>query len=143
MNFIAGLFLTFLPEEESFWMFVAVMNEEPYCMRSMFLENMTGTHKSLYIVEKLVKKYLPKVSRYFQRENIEISMFATQWIMTVFSSTFPFELVVRVWDVFLVEGWKVVYRVVIALLSQASSGEDLNTITVVTCPKYMLRKTRF
>jgi hypothetical protein len=125
MNFIAGLFLTFLPEEESFWMLVAVMNEEPYNMRSMFLENMSGTHKALYIVDKLIKRYLPKLSRYFQRENIEVSMFATQWIMTVFSSTFPFELVARV---FLVEGWKVVYRVVIALLSQASS--DLMELTM-------------
>ncbi|KAL3781249.1 hypothetical protein ACHAWO_011618 [Cyclotella atomus] len=128
MNFIAGLFLTFLPEEESFWMLVALMNEEPYNMRSMFLENMSGTHKALYIVDKLIKKYLPKLSKYFQRENIEVSMFATQWIMTVFSSTFPFELVARVWDIFLVEGWKVVYRVIISLLSQASS--DLMELTM-------------
>lgn len=90
-------------------------------MRSMFLEDMAGTHKALFIVDKLIKKYIPKLSKYFQRENIEVSMFATQWIMTVFSSTFPFELVARVWDIFLVEGWKVVYRVIIALLSQASS----------------------
>lgn len=97
-------------------------------MRSMFLENMTGTHKALYIVDKLIKKYLPKLASYFQRENVEVSMFATQWIMTVFTSTFSFELVARVWDIFLVEGWKVVYRVIIALLNQASS--DLMELTM-------------
>jgi hypothetical protein len=128
MNFVAGMFLTFLPEEESFWMLVAVMNEEPYYMRSMFLENMAGTHKALYIVDKLIKKYLPKLHRYFNREIIEVSMFATQWIMTVFTSTFSFELVARVWDIFLVEGWKVVYRVIIALLDQASV--DLMELTM-------------
>ncbi|KAL3803875.1 hypothetical protein HJC23_004037 [Cyclotella cryptica] len=128
MNFIAAMFLTFLPEEESFWMLVAVMNEEPYDMRNMFLESMAGAHKSLYIVDKLIKKYLPKLSRYFLRENIEVSMFATQWIMTVFTSTFSFELVARVWDSFLVEGWKVVYRVILALLNHASS--DLMELTM-------------
>ena len=55
-------------------------------------------------------------------------MFATQWIMTVFTSTFSFELVARVWDIFLVEGWKVVYRVIIALLDQASV--DLMELTM-------------
>jgi len=128
MNFIAAMFLTFLPEEESFWMLVAVMNEEPYDMRNMFLESMAGAHKALYIVDKLIKKYLPKLSRYFQRENIEVSMFATQWIMTVFTSSFSFELVARVWDSFLVEGWKVVYRVILALLNHASS--DLMELTM-------------
>ena len=48
--------------------------------------------------------------------------------MTVFTSTFSFELVARVWDIFLVEGWKVVYRVIIALLDQASS--DLMELTM-------------
>ena len=97
-------------------------------MRSMFLEDMIGTHKALYIVGKFIQKYLPKLHRYFIREDIEVSMFATQWIMTVFSSTFSFELVARVWDIFLVEGWKVVYRVIIALLDQASA--DLMDLTM-------------
>lgn len=47
-------------------------------------------------------------------------MFVTQWLLTVFTSTFPFELVARVWDSFLVEGWKVVYRVLLALLDHAA-----------------------
>jgi len=38
--------------------------------------------------------------------------------MTVYASTFSFDLVVRVWDSFLTEGWKVVYRVMLALLKQ-------------------------
>jgi hypothetical protein len=38
--------------------------------------------------------------------------------MTVHASTFSFDLVVRVWDSFLTEGWKVVYRVMLAMLKQ-------------------------
>jgi hypothetical protein len=104
------------------------MNEKPYEMRNMFLESMIGAHKALFVTDKLIKKHLPKLARYFQRENIEVSMFATQWIMTVFASNFSFELVARVWDCFLVEGWKVVYRVILALLDHASS--DLMELTM-------------
>jgi hypothetical protein len=120
MNFIAAMFLTFLPEEEAFWMFVAVMNEEPYEMRELFLENMAGTHKSLFVADKLIQKLLPKLAYHFKRESIHISMFATQWVMTIFASTFPFDLVARVWDSFIVEGWKVVYRITLALLDYAT-----------------------
>jgi len=120
MNFIAAMFLTFLSEEEAFWLLVVVMNEEPYKLRELFGEDMAGTHEVLYIAEKLIQQFLPKLSAHMEKENIHISMFVTQWLLTIYTSTFPFELVSRVWDCFLVEGWKVVYRVMLALLDFAS-----------------------
>lgn len=36
--------------------------------------------------------------------------------MTMFCRGFPFDLVTRVWDIFLFEGYKIVYRVALALL---------------------------
>jgi len=120
MNFIAAMFLTFLTEEESFWLLVVVMNEEPYKLREMFGEDMAGTHEVLYIAEKLIAQFLPKLSKQLEIETIHVSMFLTSWLMTVYASTFPFDLVVRVWDSFLVEGWKVVYRVMLSLLDHAS-----------------------
>lgn len=45
--------------------------------------------------------------------------------MTIYTSTFPFELVSRVWDSFLAEGWKIVYKVLIALLKHAQIDGSL------------------
>lgn len=159
MNFLAAMFLTFMNEEESFWLLVAVMNEvsqcivlvvyvrpprpcleishltrarshsqEPYDMRVMYSEDMGGVHESLYIIgklslwpnisiailgsttrvsnhsssiERLVQKFMPKLFKHLEREHVDISMIATQWIMTLFSSTFKFDMVSRVWDSFL------------------------------------------
>mmetsp|Transcript_3009 Transcript_3009/g.6562 ORF Transcript_3009/g.6562 Transcript_3009/m.6562 type:complete len:1062 (-) Transcript_3009:140-3325(-) len=120
MNFITAMFLTFLSEEEAFWLLVVVMNEEPYKLRELFGEDMAGTHEVLYIAEKLLAQFLPKLSKHFEEENIHVSMFVIQWLLTVYTSTFPFDLVARVWDCFLVEGWKVVYRVMLSLLEHAS-----------------------
>ena len=36
--------------------------------------------------------------------------------MTMFCRGFPFDFVTRVWDIFLFEGYKIVYRVALALL---------------------------
>lgn len=128
---VAAMFLTQFSEEESFWLLVAVMSEEPYDMRFLFAEDMAGVQETLYVAEKLVKKFLPKLGRHFENENINMSMFATQWVMTIFTSTFSFDLVVRVWDSFFVEGWKVVYRVILAIMEQAQDdllGLDMEGI---------------
>ena len=119
MNFIAAMFLTFLSEEEAFWLLVAVMREEPYYMRDLFAEDMAGVHEALHVADKVIEKFLPRLHTHFANENIHISMYATQWLMTVFTSTFPFDLVSVVWDSFIVEGWKPVYRVMLALLELA------------------------
>ena len=117
------MFLTFLPEEESFWLLVAIMNDDPYCMRELFTTDMSGSLETLFVADRLVKKLLPDLHQHLESEGINISMFATQWLMTIFSSSFDFDLVSKVWDNFLVEGWKVVYRVFIAILG--SCEQDL------------------
>ena len=48
------------------------------------------------------------------------SMYATEWFMTMFCRGFSFDLVTRVWDIFLFEGYKIVYRVGLALLKVIS-----------------------
>lgn len=46
-------------------------------------------------------------------------MFATQWFMTLFSQKFPFSIVLRIWDIFLAEGLKILFRVAVALVQTA------------------------
>lgn len=36
--------------------------------------------------------------------------------MCIFSRSFPYDIVVRIWDIFLAEGWTIVYQVSLALL---------------------------
>ena len=151
MNFIAGMFITIMSEEEAFWLLVskcgsmyqelwsfvsccqvlttlhlpivatfffypAVMNDPPCRMRGLFGENMSETHKVLYVAEKLVHHFVPKLAKHLDKENVHVTMYATQWLMTQYTSSFDFDLVTRVWDCFLVEGFKVIYRVMLALL---------------------------
>lgn len=42
--------------------------------------------------------------------------YATQWFLTLCSVSFSFEVVVRIWDSFIVEGIKIIYRVAIAIM---------------------------
>ena len=49
-------------------------------------------------------------------------MYATQWLLTIFAYSFPFPAVARIWDAFLFEGWKVVFRVALAALQGAEGS---------------------
>jgi hypothetical protein len=38
------------------------------------------------------------------------------WYMSLFSAVLPFNLFLRVFDIFLIEGWKILYRVSFTIL---------------------------
>jgi hypothetical protein len=97
------------------------MNDPPCQMRSLFEEGMTGTHKVLFVAERLIHQFLPRLAKHFDMEGIHVTMFATQWLLTIFTSSFRFDLVTRVWDCFLYEGWKITYRVMLSLLQHSQT----------------------
>ena len=102
-------------------------------MRELFAEDMVGVHEALFIADRLVQKFLPKLSKTLSKEGVNISMFATPWIMTVFTSTFPFDLVSRVWDSYIVEGRKVIFRTLLSLLEAAQHDIiNLNLENILT-----------
>eukprot|EP00586_Coscinodiscus_wailesii_P017241 CAMPEP_0172517932 /NCGR_PEP_ID=MMETSP1066-20121228/289017_1 /TAXON_ID=671091 /ORGANISM="Coscinodiscus wailesii, Strain CCMP2513" /LENGTH=449 /DNA_ID=CAMNT_0013300149 /DNA_START=59 /DNA_END=1408 /DNA_ORIENTATION=+ len=117
MNFIVAMFLTFMTEEEAFWLLVFIMNDQPCNMRNMFGSDMSQSSQVLHVGSRLIEQFLPKLAKHLHRENVHISMYATHWLLTIYTTKFPFELVTRVWDCFLAEGWKIVYRIMLAILS--------------------------
>jgi hypothetical protein len=44
------------------------------------------------------------------------SLFSTEWFMTVFLYNLPFPVALRIWDIFLFEGFHFMYAVGLALI---------------------------
>jgi hypothetical protein len=42
--------------------------------------------------------------------------FTSKWIMTLFSCFLPFDVLAPIFDMFIIDGWKAVFRIGIALL---------------------------
>jgi hypothetical protein len=42
--------------------------------------------------------------------------FTSKWIMTIFSCFLPFDVLAPIYDMFIIDGWKAVFRIGIALL---------------------------
>ncbi|KMT18449.1 hypothetical protein BVRB_2g025940 [Beta vulgaris subsp. vulgaris] len=124
MGFIAGLLLLYMSEEDAFWLLVALLKGAVNApMEGLYLSGLPLVQQYLFQFDLLVREYLPKLGEHFSQEMINPSMYASQWFITVFSYSFPFHLSLRIWDVFLYEGVKVVFRVGLALLK--SCQDDL------------------
>ena len=64
----------------------------------------------------LEKKHIPKIYDIFKRDGVYISIYASQWFLCLFSKDLKPNILVRIFDVFLFEGYKVIYRFALAFL---------------------------
>jgi len=116
MGFIVGMFLSYMPERKAFKMLRHIMLSEPWSMNEQFKPGMPGAQLLLHQYEVLLMKHIPDLATHLNKENVVPSMYATQWFITVFTYNFPFDIVVRVWDIFLLDGWPIVHQMAIAIM---------------------------
>ena len=116
MGFVAGMFLMYMDEDSAFYSFYSTLQFPPTPLRPLYFEDMLEVQRKLYILNELGHLLASQLWAHLEEESVHPSMYATDWLMTLFTRGFPFELVTRVWDVFLNESYKVIYRVCLALL---------------------------
>ena len=114
MGFIVAVFLTYMDEESSFFMLHSLMKK--YDMEGFYLPGFPILKKTFYILLNLEKKFIPKIYELFKKEGMIPSMYASEWFICLFSRNLEFNSLVRIFDVFLLEGYKVIYRFALAFL---------------------------
>jgi hypothetical protein len=122
MGFVAGLFLTYMPEDKAFFTFYATLTRRKCPLRMIFLPKLVEMQVMLHVIDRLGQLFLPRLWQHFTSEGVHVTMFFTEWAMAFFCRGFSFELVTRMWDVLLLEGrLKMVYRVSLAILQHVES----------------------
>lgn len=116
LNFIAAPLLLYCRDEEAFSLLVKLMKTDN--MRSMFLPDMPGLHIRLYQFDRLVEDRLPAIHVHLARVGVNSSMYASQWFLTLFAYKFPVSLVVRIFDIVLLDGLDSVLKFAIALVQK-------------------------
>jgi len=116
MSDITAFLLMYIPEEDAFWIVVSILTDPKYNLRGRFLPEFPMLQQSFWIFEKLLKKHLPKVAKHLDKENVMTTFYATKWFLTVFLDAFPFPITVRIWDLFILKGYDMVYSVALGIL---------------------------
>jgi hypothetical protein len=110
MGFIVGIFLMYFSEEESFWLLRQLMQGEKYQLAGLYMPGFPLLHEWFFIFSELMKEITPKCHLHLSHLEISPFFYATEWFMTLFSYKLPFDILLRVWDIFLYEGPKMLFR---------------------------------
>lgn len=114
MNFIVALLLLYMNEEEAFWMLVTII--EDLLPKDYYTGNMLGVNVDTAVFSGLVADKLPRIHQHLQKLDCEISHLVVQFFLCIFINALPLEATLRVWDAFVFEGGKILFRVCLALL---------------------------
>ncbi|KAI0273404.1 RabGAP/TBC [Gloeopeniophorella convolvens] len=82
-------------EPLTFWCFVEVMDR----MKQNFLRDQSGMKKQLSTLQQLLQVMDPELYRHFEKTDGLNLFFCFRWILIAFKREFPFEDVLRLWEV--------------------------------------------
>jgi len=118
MSSVASLLLMYMTEEEAFWSLVSLMEHEKYQFRGLFLPSFPLLYRNYAVHESLLHEELPKVHSHFNVEGLTSSMYSTKWFLTIFSGNIPFPMLVRFWDLVLLNGYYIIHSFAIHVIRQ-------------------------
>ena len=137
MNFIVGALINFINIEKiSFWIFLSFIDNLE--LNLLFLKNMPDYLIRIYQLNFYIKTYFPQLSNHFKKNQINPHLFFSKWILTIFSSNLPFDILYKVWDVFIIDKWKAIFKFCLIFLNLMK--KDLIKMDLNSFSKYFRNK---
>ena len=116
MNFIAGALINFIDDEERcFWIFLSFIDNID--MNNLYTKNMPDYSIRVYQLNYYIKEYFPELSIHFKKHQINPDVFFSKWILTIFSNYLPFDVLYKVWDVFILDKWQAIFKFSLMILN--------------------------
>ncbi|KAI0714853.1 rab-GTPase-TBC domain-containing protein [Earliella scabrosa] len=114
MGPLAATLLCYYEPERAYASLVRL--HDSYSMHSIFSPGFPGLLEAIYVQERLTEKMLPAVYASFKKHMVSTTSYATKWYITLFANSVPFQLQLRLWDAFLLEGHDTFVVVAVALV---------------------------
>ncbi|KAM4621972.1 TBC1 domain family member 2A isoform 2-T2 [Polymixia lowei] len=114
LNRLAAIALLVLQsEDDAFWCLVAVV--EAIMPQDYYTKNLSASQADQRVLKGFMAEKLPRLTAHFEEHNIDVSLITFNWFLVVFVESLPSDILLRVWDAFLYEGTKVIFRYALAL----------------------------
>ncbi|XP_028091869.1 ecotropic viral integration site 5 protein homolog isoform X1 [Camellia sinensis] len=114
MNFFAGLLLLMMPEENAFWTLVGVLDDY---FDGYYSEEMIESQVDQLVFEELMRERFPKLVKHLDYLGVQVAWISGPWFLSIFVNMLPWESVLRIWDVLLFEGNRVmIFRAALSLM---------------------------
>jgi len=115
LNSIAAVFLAHnITDSEAYWILKYIFKKKHF--DDAMLDNFAKVQLLTYQLEIYMRNYLPEIIDHLGENGINVSYFATQWFITMFSYDFELSHLTKVWNLFFIKGWKMIIRIALSLL---------------------------
>ncbi|TRM64764.1 rab-GTPase-TBC domain-containing protein [Schizophyllum amplum] len=115
MNLITStLLLVYGDEEDAFWVLAAMI--ERLLPEDFFSPSLLPSRACPMVLMDYVQEQLPKLHAHLIDVGIDLPAICFSWFLSLFTDCLPVETLFRLWDVFMVNGLDVLFRVALAIL---------------------------
>ncbi|KAK2795135.1 hypothetical protein FQN51_000554 [Onygenales sp. PD_10] len=127
LGFVVGPLLMHMTDSEAFCVLVRLMDH--YDLRSCFLPTLAGLHLRIYQFQTLLSRHEPELHARLEVLKIE-PVYVSQWFLSFFAVTCPLSILLRIYDVLLLEGaCETLMRVALALMKR-------NKAKILACDEF-------
>ncbi|XP_049612816.1 TBC1 domain family member 2A [Syngnathus scovelli] len=114
LNRLAAIALLVLQsEEDAFWCVVAVV--DAIMPQDYYTKNLLAAQADQHVLKDFLVEKLPRLAAHFDLHGTDVSLVSFNWFLVVFVESLPSDILLPLWDAFLYEGTKVMFRYALAL----------------------------
>ncbi|CAN9508514.1 unnamed protein product [Ophioblennius macclurei] len=107
MSQITALLLIYMNEEDAFWALVRLLSGQKHAMHGFFVPGFPKLIRFQEHHDRILMKTMPKLKRHLDNQEVFTSLYTMKWFFQCFLDRTPFTLTLRIWDIYILEGERV------------------------------------
>ncbi|XP_032441134.1 USP6 N-terminal-like protein [Xiphophorus hellerii] len=116
MSQIAAILLMYLNEEDAFWALSQLLTDSKHSMHGFFIPGFPKLQRFQTHHELILSTMLPKLKKHLDKEQMTTGIYSTKWFLQCFIDRTPFTLTLRLWDIYILEGDKILTAMAYTIL---------------------------
>ncbi|XP_046508812.1 TBC1 domain family member 2B isoform X2 [Equus quagga] len=110
---LVAVALLYLEQEDAFWCLVTIV--EVFMPRDYYTKTLLGSQVDQRVFRDLMSEKLPRLHTHFEQYKVDYTLITFNWFLVVFVDSVVSDILFKIWDSFLYEGPKVIFRFALAL----------------------------
>ncbi|XP_048829425.1 USP6 N-terminal-like protein [Brienomyrus brachyistius] len=116
MSQIAAILLMYMNEEDAFWALSQLLTSQRHAMHGFFIPGFPKLQRFQTHHDQILSKLIPKLKKHLDKEQMTVGIYTTKWFLQCFIERTPFTLTLRLWDIYILEGEKILIAMAYTIL---------------------------
>ncbi|XP_050069345.1 USP6 N-terminal-like protein isoform X1 [Anopheles maculipalpis] len=133
MSTVAAVLLMYFDEEDTFWALDVLMTNARYAMHGLYIVGFPKLMRFLAHHDRILTKCMPSLKKHLDKHEVHSVLYSLKWFFVIFIERIPFSLCLRVWDIYMMFGERVLTAMAYTILkihkSRLLRMKDMDQVT--------------